>query len=157
MDSPRRLPLGHVLQREIGRLLAVLWIPLAVAVLRFGMGYTIEGRDAVREKFRRIRRESSGPLLICANHLTMIDSFLVAWALAPPWRYVLRYGELPWNVPERVNFANSGLQRACSYVMKCIPIARGGARVEDRGAWTAYPLAALRAGLRLRSRPALLT
>ena len=130
MDSPRRLPLGHVLQREIGRLLAVLWIPLAVAALRFGMGYTIEGRDAVREKFRRIRRESSGPLLICANHLTMIDSFLVAWALVPPWRYALRYGELPWNVPERVNFASNGLERACSYVMKCIPIARGGPRVE---------------------------
>jgi 1-acyl-sn-glycerol-3-phosphate acyltransferase len=130
MDSPRRLPLGHVLQRELGRLLAPLWIPLAVALLRFGMGYRIEDKRAIREKFRRIRCDFGRPLLVCANHLTLIDSFLVAWALSPPWRYALRYDELPWNVPERVNFASNLRERAGSYVMKCIPITRGGSRVE---------------------------
>jgi hypothetical protein len=129
MDSPRRLPLRHVLQREIGRLLAPLWIPLAVVLLRFGMGYRIEDMHAVREKFRRIRRDSARPMLVCANHLTLIDSFLVAWALSSPWRYVLRYDELPWNVPERANFASNWRERAGSYVMKCIPITRGGSRV----------------------------
>jgi hypothetical protein len=60
----------------------------------------------------------------------MIDSFLVAWALESPWRYAFRYGELPWNVPERANFASNWLERVGSYVMKCIPITRGGARAE---------------------------
>ena len=130
MDSPRRLPFGHVLQREIGRLLAPLWVPLVPVILRFFLGYTIEGVDEVRAKYRRIRSESSGPLLICANHLTLIDSFLVAWALVPTWRYVLHYDELPWNTPERANFASNILERLASYIMKCIPITRGGPRSE---------------------------
>jgi len=92
------------------------------------MGYRINGLREIRAKFRRIRTESTAPLVICANHLTMIDSFLVAWALAPPWRYALCFGDLPWNVPERSNFASNPWERVSSYVMKCIPITRGGAR-----------------------------
>lgn len=130
MDSPRRLPFGHVLQREIGRLLAPFWVPVVVVILRFFLGYKIEGVDEIRAKYRRIRSESSGPLLICANHLTLIDSFLVAWALAPTWRYVLHYDELPWNTPERANFASNIWERLASYILKCIPITRGGARSE---------------------------
>ena len=130
MDSARRLPFKHIVQREIGRLLSPVWTPLAVLGMRFGMGYRIHGLEAVREKFARIRRESRKPLLICANHLTMIDSFLVAWALSPTWRYVLHYDELPWNVPESRNFASNLWERIWSWVMKCIPITRGGSRGE---------------------------
>ena len=126
MDSARRLPFKHIVQREIGRLLSPVWTPIAVLGMRFGMGYRIHGLAAVREKFARIRRESRKPLLICANHLTMIDSFLVAWALSPTWRYVLHYDELPWNVPESRNFASNLWERLWSWVMKCIPITRGG-------------------------------
>jgi 1-acyl-sn-glycerol-3-phosphate acyltransferase len=133
METPRRLPFGHLAQREIGRLLAPLWIPLVVGILRLYLGYRIAGHAALREKFARIRdaREASGaPLLICANHLTLIDSFLVAWALAPAWRYVLFFDELPWNLPERANFGSTLPQRALSWVMKCILISRGGERGE---------------------------
>jgi hypothetical protein len=130
MDSRRPLPLGHIVQREVGRLLSPLWTPLAVVVMRFGLGYRIASLREVRRAFRRIRTESSAPLVICANHLTMIDSFLVAWALAPPWRYALLYGDLPWNIPERSNFASNFFERISSYVMKCIPITRGGTREE---------------------------
>ena len=83
MDWPRRLPMQHVVQREIGRFLAPIWIPIAVLVMRVGMGYRIHDMAAVRAKYARIREASSGPLLICANHLTMVDSPLVAWALTP--------------------------------------------------------------------------
>ena len=93
-------------------------------------GYQPVEDQEIREKFERIRGESSAPLVICANHLTMIDSFLVAWALTPTWRYSVFYNELPWNIPERSNFASNLLGRISSYVMKCIPITRGGTREE---------------------------
>jgi 1-acyl-sn-glycerol-3-phosphate acyltransferase len=131
MDRPRRLPWNHIVQREIGRLLSPLWTTLAVAVMRFGLGYRIAELSQVREKFARIREARAAahsPLLICANHLTMIDSALVAWALSPSWRYVVHYDELPWNVPERKNFASNPWERALAWVMKCIPITRGGSR-----------------------------
>lgn len=130
MESSRRLPVKHIVQREIGRLLSPLWVPLAVAIMRFGMGYRIANLVEVREKFAAIRGASKAPLMICANHLTMIDSFLVAWALTPTWRYSVHYDELPWNVPERKNFASNPWERLSAYVMKCIPITRGGTRGE---------------------------
>lgn len=121
-----RLPWRHILQREIGRVVGPLWLPLAEGVLRFWMGYRIEMLSEIRAKYRLIRRESSGPILICANHLTMLDSFLVAVALAPTWRYALHYGELPWNTPERRNFASTRWKALLTYLAKCIPITRGG-------------------------------
>jgi len=130
MDQPRRLPIQHILQREIGRLLAPIWIPIAVFVMRFGWRYRIHDLQAVRTKYAEIRAESSSPLLVCANHLTMVDSFLVAWALAPTWRYCVHFNELAWNVPERTNFASSLGERVSAWVMKCIPITRGGPRGE---------------------------
>ncbi len=133
MDRPRRLPLQHLVQREVGRLLAPLWIPVVVMVMRFGLGYRVAGLAEVRAKFARIReaREASGiPMLICANHLTLIDSFLVAWAISPTWRYAVHFDELPWNIPERRNFSSNLRERVSSWVMKCIPITRGGARGE---------------------------
>lgn len=119
-----------LLQREVGRLLSPLWIPVVVALMRFGMGWRIEGKREAREHFRRLRRSSSGGLLVCANHLTMVDSFVIAWALAPPWWYVLHFGSVVWNTPERENFARTWPMRALSYVMKCIPVSRGGDRRE---------------------------
>lgn len=133
MDSPRRMPRGHIAQREIGRLLSPLWTPLAVGLMRFAMGYRVADHAEVRAKFARIRSGSKAPLLICANHLTMIDSFLVAWALTPTWRYSVFFNELPWNIPERSNFASNLWERFSSYVMKCIPITRGGSREEVAG------------------------
>jgi hypothetical protein len=120
----------HIVQREIGRLLAPLWVPLAVAIMRFGVGYRIANLAELRARFSGIRGASTAPLLICANHLTMIDSALVAWALAPAWRYAFHYDELPWNVPERKNFASNPWERISAWVMKCIPITRGGTRGE---------------------------
>ena len=111
-------------------MLGPLWIPLTVLFMRFGMGWRIEGCDEARRRFRRLRRAHGGRLLVCANHLTMVDSFMIAWALAPPWWYVLHYASLQWNTPERENFARTWWMRALVYVMKCIPVRRGGDRRE---------------------------
>jgi hypothetical protein len=129
-----RLPflerLALLVQREVGRWLGPIWIPAGAAVLRWWYGWRILDAKAARREFRRLRSESSAPLLICANHLTMIDSFLIAIALASPWWYVAHFGALPWNTPERENFSRTWWLRIGTYVMKCIPIERGGDRRE---------------------------
>jgi 1-acyl-sn-glycerol-3-phosphate acyltransferase len=124
-DEIRRLRI----QRWLGRVTALAWAPLAAAVLRLGLGWRIEGVGELRARYRRLRASSDAPLLVCANHLTLVDSFLVASALGSPWWYVRHYSSLPWNTPERTNFATSWWMRTAIYLMKCVPIERGG----DRG------------------------
>jgi 1-acyl-sn-glycerol-3-phosphate acyltransferase len=118
------------LQRGISRLLSPIWVPGAIAALWLGFGYRVTGIEGLRREFRKIRRETRGPLLVCANHLTMIDSAIVAWALGSPAWYLLNFSAVPWNLPERRNFAYSPLSEILSYVMKCLPISRGGKRAE---------------------------
>lgn len=109
---------------------APLWIPLTVGLMRFGLGWQIEGSEAVRSLYREMRRGHGGPLLVCANHLTLIDSALVAWALASPWWYLAHHSALPWNVPETQNFTASLPSRILISLMKCVPITRGSERQE---------------------------
>ncbi len=118
------------LQRAVGWLLAPLWVPMVAAILRFVLGYRIEGRAALRRHYAELWRMRPGPLLICANHLTMIDSALIAWALGSSWWYVRHFAAVPWNVPERQHFAAAVWARILVYVMKCLPITRGGRRAD---------------------------
>ena len=128
-DEIRRMHRLHAIQRLIGWLVAPLWVPTAALVMRFRFGLQIEDLRRIRRENRQIRRASDAPLLICANHLTLVDSFLIAWALRSPWAYVFDYDSLPWNTPEETNFATTPLRRILVYLGKCIPIRRGG----DRG------------------------
>ncbi len=122
--------LALLVQREMGRLLGPIWVPAGGAVLRWVYGWRIVDASAARREFRRLRRESDAPLLVCGNHLTMVDSFLIAVALASPWWYVAHFAALPWNMPERDNFSRTWWLRIATYVMKCIPVERGGDRRE---------------------------
>jgi 1-acyl-sn-glycerol-3-phosphate acyltransferase len=121
--------LGLDLQRAVGRLLSPIWVPATVALMRFGLRWHIEELRAVRAQYRALWRDDGGPVLVCANHLTLIDSALVAWALGSPGWFLTHYPALPWNVPERRNFADSLVSRLLVYLMKCVPVTRGG----DRG------------------------
>ncbi len=131
MDVAGRPPRDALrVQRAVGRALGPLWLPLCGLLMRFGMGWQIEGTQAVRRTYRTLRADRRTPLLVCANHLTLVDSFLVGWALGSPGFYLRDWDALPWNTPERANFARRAWQRAAIYVLKCIPIARGGDRAE---------------------------
>lgn len=121
------------LQREISRLLSPITLPLVWFVLRIGLGYRIEGLKALRRQYREMCLEQDGSMLICANHLTMIDSFVIAWALGSPRWYFAHFRTLPWNVPERSIFATTPVMRMLAYGLKCLPIERGGSRVEING------------------------
>lgn len=117
-------------QRAIAHATALLWLPLLSVALRFGGGWRIEGKDAVRAAYRAARAKSSAPLLVCANHLTMIDSALVAAALGSPGFFLRRFGALPWNLPEKSHFAANPVTALLSYLLKCLPLRRGGSRRE---------------------------
>ncbi len=100
-----------------------------VFMLRFGLRYRIRNATELRNRYRALVRDSDGPVLICANHLTMIDSALVAWALGGSW-WVFNYRRMPWNLPEYNNFASHWFNRVLAWVAKCLPIVRGGKRSE---------------------------
>ena len=101
--------------------------------MRFGLRWRIHGAAAVRREYRALRRANDGPLLVCANHLTMVDSAIIAWALGSPAWFLVHYAALPWNVPERRNFAGSLTSRVLVYLMKCVPVSRGGDRGDVAG------------------------
>jgi len=107
-----------------------LTIFVVEAALQCVLGYRVENLRSFRREYRKACLDHDGPLMICANHLTMIDSFLIAWALGSPWWYLRHFRTLPWNVPERSIFAATPLLRMAMYVLKCLPIERGGDRLE---------------------------
>ncbi|MEM9176450.1 MAG: lysophospholipid acyltransferase family protein [Myxococcota bacterium] len=122
----------HARQRLVSLLAAPLWVGVSVVVMRFWFRYRIADVEAVRARYRALRARSDGPVLVCANHLTLVDSFLIAWACGSMGYWLRHFDELPWNTPERTNFGKTVFARALIYVAKCIPITRGGAR-EDVG------------------------
>jgi 1-acyl-sn-glycerol-3-phosphate acyltransferase len=131
-----RSRLHLAVQREITRLCAPVSFTLIWIALRLVLGYRFERLAAVRREYRAIRSRSDAPLLVCANHLTLIDSFLITWALGSPLWFCLHFSAVPWNVPDQLNFAAKPWQKAIIYVLKCIPIQRGGRRSEVAGVLT---------------------
>lgn len=127
---PSRERAALCVQRSIGQCVSFLWVPLTVALMRFGFRWRLAEVNEVRRLYREIRRNSDAPLIICANHLTMLDSAVIAWALGSPWWYLRSYGSLPWNMPEWRNFGTSRVRRALVYLMKCVPVVRGAERGE---------------------------
>lgn len=130
MSLPATTRFNLFLQREVGRLWLVVWVPTAIFVLSVVMGYRIRGVRDLRKRFRRLVRETDKPILICPNHLTMVDSALVTWALGGPWWLVFHYRWVPWNLPEYHNFASVWVSRIAAWATKCIPIVRGGERAQ---------------------------
>ena len=130
---PARTRLALTIQREVGRLSCVFWITSVVFAMRVLMGYRVKDAGALRKRFRTMMRENDQPLLICANHLTMADSAVVAWALGGSWWYVFNYSRMPWNLPEYTNYASLWPSRIGAWVAKCIPIRRGGKRQDVSG------------------------
>jgi hypothetical protein len=115
-------------QNGLGRMMAVVLAPFYFALIRL-MGYRIRDLKAARAACRHEFERHEGPWLICANHLTMVDSPLLSYAMLSLWSHMRAYRWIPWNLPERTNFRNPFLVLLC-YLSKCIPVQRGGPRAE---------------------------
>jgi len=103
-------------------------------MMRVLMRYRVENAAETRKAYRALVKSNDGPILLCANHLTMVDSAILAWALGGSWWYVFNYRRMPWNLPEYNNFASVWFSRFAVWVTKCIPIMRGGPRQQVSGA-----------------------
>lgn len=114
-------------QRRVGRFFAPVLVPVCVGIMRWILRWEVAEIAAARRVYKKLR-QSDAPLLICANHLTMFDSVVIGWALASPWWYVLNYSSFAWNTPARENFASTWWKRALVWLLKCVPIVRGGDR-----------------------------
>ncbi len=115
------------LQYWVGRV-AVIPMALLVFIVIRALGYRVRDIKKIREKVREAFKSHEGPWIICPNHLTMIDSVVIEYAMVPLYRYIINYRMLPWNLPERSNFNVNPVLAVLCYLAKCIPISRGGDR-----------------------------
>jgi len=115
------------LQYLVGRLSSFVLAPLLYLAMRC-MGYRVRDLKQARNRVGELLEKHRGPWILCPNHLTMIDSMILAYAMAPMYRYLTHYRWLPWNLPERANFQRNIFLTVLCYLTKCIPVSRGGDR-----------------------------
>jgi hypothetical protein len=94
--------------------------------------YRILDHGRVRAEFAALVGDRRGPLLVCANHLTLIDSLIIQWALAPGWRLFVRPDWFFWNLPDKYNMSINLFVRALGYFGKCVLVRRKGPPEEAR-------------------------
>jgi 1-acyl-sn-glycerol-3-phosphate acyltransferase len=102
------------------------------AWMKFVRRYRIPELRRVREEFMAQAGNRGGPLLICANHLTLIDSLVIQWALVPGWRFAWRRDLFVWNLPDKHNLGTFWWWRVVGYLGKCIPVIRKGTPEQAR-------------------------
>lgn len=117
------------LQYLLGRIVVLITGPLIFLAVRL-KGYRIRDMKRIRGQVARLQREHEGPWIICPNHLTMIDSVLVSVGMGSLFSHMLRFWRVPWNLPERDNFQRNLFLAVLCYLVKCLPVNRGGCREE---------------------------
>jgi len=111
-----------------------LWFgSLYVLVLRFVARYRIRNPAQLRNKVKLLMSEAEQrPIIICSNHLTLIDSMIITWAICPMVFALQNFKRVPWHMPEFANFAKNFLLKAMCYLGKSIYVKRGGGAKERR-------------------------
>lgn len=127
MDSKEKILLSC--QYILGQIAIFVLAPLVYLTVRL-FGYRVRNLRAIRKECGRHFKAHDGPWIVCANHLTNVDSVILAYAIAPMQRYMFKFKLLPWNLPERANFQRNILSTIMCYLVKCIPVSRGGDREE---------------------------
>lgn len=106
-----------------------LFILLFILIGRYKCENLKQTRKTVSEIYRQNKQK---PIIICSNHLTMIDSMLLTWFLFPLRKIITGNRYFPWNVPEIRNFGQKFLLKAMCYLGKCVFVERqsdsGGSR-----------------------------
>lgn len=90
--------------------------------------YRVRDLKEIRRRCADEFDRHQGPWIICANHLTMIDSFILSYAIFSLGQHIIHYKKLPWNLPEINNYKDNIILLILCYLSKCIPVNRGGSR-----------------------------
>jgi len=115
-------------QRFIGWITYPWWGSVIIFLMRDVGKYRIQRLRAIRRRYQQIIKQSDSPVIICANHLTKIDSALIIWSLASMGSYIRSFRFFSWNLPERARYAGNIFLRIICYLGSCIPVDRGGSR-----------------------------
>jgi 1-acyl-sn-glycerol-3-phosphate acyltransferase/phosphopantetheinyl transferase (holo-ACP synthase) len=119
-------------QWRVSRVVAIPLSFFVAAIARLRFGYRLpEDIDKLRADIWEKLDAHDGPVIWAANHLTLIDSFLIYWAIFPLSR-APEDRRIPWSTPEYTNYYKLGgpwksaFIRGLLYVCRCIPFLRGG-------------------------------
>jgi 1-acyl-sn-glycerol-3-phosphate acyltransferase len=126
-----RARLGLRVQEVVSQALVLLTYYSLLGWLRFRR-YRIPDLSRARAEFAALERGRRDGLLICANHLTLIDSLIIQWALAPGWRLFVQPRWFTWNLPDKHNITANVFLRLLGYLGKCVPVVRKGSPEEAR-------------------------
>lgn len=124
---------GRVTTTEAGgkRLLCFLMlVPLYYVctwVMKIRGGFVIENLSEHRRRYQEIAKEP-GPLIICANHLTFIDSALILWTFGGGFWYLRNFARYSWNLPAGDFFKRKAFHRFMGTIAKCIFVYRNGSK-----------------------------
>lgn len=117
--------LSLLFQRLLGWLFFVLVGPGSLFTMGLLRRNRIEGVAEVRRRYREALA-TGRPTLIAANHLTMVDSAYLQWALCPLWQYYVSYRRFPWNVAAVEHLKSRPPLLVICYLGKVLPIDRDG-------------------------------
>jgi 1-acyl-sn-glycerol-3-phosphate acyltransferase len=123
---PKRIQYKRQIQRTVDWIFFPILAPIIIFILRHIRKNRIENHKKMRTLFKRIAGESDIPTLICANHLTKMDSIYIHHAFASIPYYWKHFRLFSWNIPAKENFWRNPLDRLVTYLGKCIPIVRTG-------------------------------
>jgi len=127
----KRDRVGLRVQEAVSHAMVLLTYPWLWAWMRW-RGYRIPGLSRVRAEFEAQAGREPGPLLVCANHMTLVDSLVIQWAFGSAWRLLLVPRAFFWNLPDRANLSRRTWIRVLGYVGKCIPVVRKASPEETR-------------------------
>lgn len=123
---------GVRLQNFVSQVFVPFSFGIGYVLLRLVGGYRWENLHEFRARLRELAPPGR-PLIVCPNHLTMIDSMLLMWALASPWKAMVSPRWYPWNTPLKRNFVGSATLRFYCYIGKCLPVVRSASSDKARG------------------------
>ena len=95
-------------------------------IFRFILRYKVENISELRKYYQKLMSDPR-PLLICANHLTYIDSIIIIWALGSPFWYLRNFSALSWNLSAAQYSKNLFFRFVC-YLGKGLVIEREGSK-----------------------------
>jgi len=128
MELKTREKIALQLQNMVGWMTFPVWGSFLIALMRFVRRYKVNELRKIRRRYKELKRAANGPILICSNHLTKIDSAILNWSFASVWSYMRSFKIFSWNLPERANFYRNIFLRFICYLGNCVPIDRGGSR-----------------------------
>jgi 1-acyl-sn-glycerol-3-phosphate acyltransferase len=115
------------LQNFIGRISILVLAPLYFFAAKVFF-YRVRDIKEIRRRCAAEFAKHEGGWIICANHLTMVDSFILTYAIFSLGQHIINYKKMPWNLPEWNNYKDNIILTILCYLSKCIPINRGGSR-----------------------------